>query len=126
MSIAIEVPHAHHLPGGAGHLVDRTGRLDGQAIHQVDEVEAVEGTRAIVAPQDIALAIAIEVAEASHLPIQICDLVDGTLAEDGGTVHEVDDVDTGGGIAPEDVGLAIAVEVAEANDAPVGGDAGDG
>ncbi len=75
------------------------------------------GTRRCVAPQDVALAVSIEVAGAGNLPVLIGIAGYGLY---GGVVARLPDgVLSGGGVAPKDVGLAITVEVAGAGNLPV-------
>src|SRR5205823_8244809 len=80
-----------------------------QPVHQPDVILASRG----VAPQDVGLAVAVEVTDPLHLPGLVAQRVDRTRPGDRETVHQPDVVLAGRSIAPQDVGLAIAVEVAD-------------
>src|SRR5687767_1525411 len=93
------------------------GRLDRGAVHQVDVVVAGGG----VAPQDIALAVAVVVAHRHDLPVEIRDRAYVALARlDRGAVHRVEVVLAAARVAPHDVSLAVAIEIAHAFDLPAG------
>src|SRR5207245_3765578 len=62
-----------HLPGLVAHRVDRTRPGDRDTVHQPDVVLAGRS----VAPQDVGLAIAVEVTDPLHLPAR-------------GRIHKVD------------------------------------
>src|SRR6266480_7473517 len=101
---------AFHLSArGRIHEVDGTLGGDAQPVHQPDVVLAHRD----VAPQDVGLAVAIEVADPLHLPRLVAQRVDRTRPGDRETVHQVDVVLAGRGVAPQEVGLAVAVEVAD-------------
>ena len=82
----------------------RAGADDAGPVHhpQVDEARGV-------APEDVRLAVAVEVAEALDGPRRV-DGAQGAGGDDAGAVHEPD-VQRARGMAPEDVGPAVAVEV---------------
>src|SRR5204863_1734095 len=64
-AVAVEVADPLHLPArGRIHKVDGTLGGGAQPVHQPDVVLASRG----VAPQDVGLAVAIEVADPLHLP----------------------------------------------------------
>ncbi len=75
-----------------------------------------------VAPENVALAVAVEVAGLDDQP------VGGHRAEGPGLCHDPavhqPDRHVAAAVAPEDVALAVAVEVAGSDDAPVGGHRG--
>src|SRR5207248_776925 len=85
---------------------DQAPRGDRPPVHQVEVVLARRG----VAPQDVCLAVTVEVADPLHLPGWI-HKVDGTLGGGAQPVHQPDVVLAGRGVAPQDVGFAVAVEV---------------
>ena len=70
-----------------------------------------------VAPQDVGLAVAIEVADAGDLPV-VPDNAERALTDDAEPVQQPD-VDLSRGIAPQDVGLAVAIEVFAAENGSV-------
>src|SRR5437773_4025971 len=110
LAVAVEVADPLHLPArGRIHEVDGTLGGGAQPIRQPDVVLAGRG----VAPQDVGLAVAVEVADPLHLAGLVAHSVDRTLRGDRETVHQVDVVLAGRGVAPQDIVLAVAVEVAD-------------
>src|SRR5712692_501417 len=65
-----------------------------------------------VAPQDVGLAVAVEVADAGNLPVRVADGGERARADHAGPVEQPDKDFAIAGVAPQDVGLAVAVEVA--------------
>src|SRR4051812_38556793 len=73
-----------------------------------------------MAPNDVGVAVAIEVGHPLDLPgsvrhgpyVSLCRL-------DGRAIHEIQIVPTGNSVAPEDIGFTVAVEVAHADHPPV-------
>src|SRR5712691_3670707 len=84
----------------------------------VHEEHRVLACRA-VAPQDVGLAVAVEVADSHNAPVEVGHRVDGSVAQNRSAVHEPDYVLAGRAVAPQDVGLAVPIEVADPRDAPV-------
>ena len=114
-AVAIEVADSGDLPALVGHLAEvALARLDGQSVHQVDVV--VPG--GAVPPQDVGLAVAVEIADPGDLPALVGHRADVALRADRGPGHDVDVVFAGGRIAPQDVRVAIAVEVPDARHLP--------
>src|SRR5262249_42293461 len=103
----------------------------GRNVAEIDVVETdavphqpFAGVAGVIAPQDVAAAIAVVVADTGHVPVdRNVALVDIAAARTGGT-HQPDPGVTGIA-APDDVTRAIAVEVAAARDTPVGRDRAD-
>src|SRR5882672_2957972 len=86
------------------------------AIHEPDYVLA----GGAVAPQDVGLAVPVEVAVPRDAPVEIRYRSEvGSAARNRGAVHEPDRVRAGCVVVPQDVGLAIPVKVADPYDAPV-------
>jgi hypothetical protein len=104
------------LPTLVGHGAQESfGGLDGQTVHRIEVVLP----RSLVAPQDVGLAVAIEIARSRDAPILIGDGSNVSLAQDRGAVHQVNVVLAAACVPPEDVALAVAIEVAGADDLPV-------
>src|SRR5439155_26898623 len=102
------VSHAYHLPALIRHCATIPLRHDRRTIHEVEVV--LPGAR--VSPQDVGLAIAVEVADACDLPVQIGHRAQIPLAcEYLRAVHRVEVVLAGRSIAPQDVGPEVGVEV---------------
>src|SRR5882672_6251384 len=86
------------------------------AVHEPDRVRA----GCVVVPQDVGLAVPIEVADSRDAPVEIrCRSEVGSATRNRGAVHEPDRVRAGYVVVPQDVGLAISVKVADPYDAPV-------
>src|SRR5882672_3732176 len=85
------------------------------AIHEPDYVLA----GGAVAPQDVGLAVPVEVADPRDAPVEIPYRTDNMPAQNRSAVHEPDRDLAGGAVAPQDVGLAVPIEVADSRDAPV-------
>src|SRR5207302_1519076 len=101
LAVAVEVAYAFHLPAVVAHRPNEAfGRLDGGAIHEVEVV--LPGAR--VPPQDVGLAVAVEVADACHGPVGIGHGAQIPLArQDLRAVHRIEIVLAGRRIAPQDV-----------------------
>src|SRR6185295_6676399 len=85
------------------------------AVH-VPDIDSAGGG---IAPNNVALAVAVEVTGILDLPVGRL-RGDCALGGEGGAIH-LPDIDlAGGGVAPQDVALAIAVEIPGALDLPVG------
>src|SRR5882762_8721191 len=103
-------PSALRLPGLVAYRAQVPfARLDAQAVHRIDIVLA----RGSVAPKEIALAVAVVVADRRDLPGGV-GRAHVAFAGDAGSIHEIEIVFAGRVVAPRDVGLAVAVEVANA------------
>jgi hypothetical protein len=102
-------------PNGVDSSEGSGRRQDRQSVHEPDR-----GIAAGVAPENVALAVAVEVTGFPDRPIG------GHCAEQPGrrqdrqAVHEPDR-GIAAGVAPENVGLAVAIEVAGSHDRPGGG-----
>src|SRR5439155_696228 len=91
---------AFHLPTrGRIHKVDGTLEGGAQPIHQPDVVLARRG----VAPQDVGLAVAVEVADPVHLPGLVAHKLDRAPPDDGDTDPPPDLVLPGRRVAPPTV-----------------------
>src|SRR5207245_4940820 len=87
-----------------------------RSVHGIDVVLP----RARVAPQDVALPVAVEVRDADHFPVEIGDAAQVALGRlDRESVHRIEVVLAGDCMSPQDVILAVAVEVADPCDLPV-------
>src|SRR5580704_8614124 len=71
----------------------------------------------VVPPQDVGLAVGIEVANPSNVPV-VADRAGRASTDHLGPVHK-QDVDFTGGVPPQDVGLAVTVEVANPGNLPI-------
>src|SRR5207245_2996654 len=92
------------------------GGLDGGPVHGVDIVL----TARAVPPHDVGLAIAVEVADALHLPVHVGHRADEPFRRlDARSVHGIDVVLPRARVAPQDVALPVAVEVRDADHFPV-------
>src|SRR5207302_2139363 len=89
-------------------------RLDREPAHRIEVV--LSGNR--VPPQDVVLAVAVEVADSCHLPVLVGHRADVSLPTYGGSVHEIDIVLASRDVAPQNIRPPIAVEVAGAGDGP--------
>ena len=107
--VAVEVAHSGYDPVQVGHRADETlAWLDRLAIHEVDVVLS----RARVAPQDVGLAVAVEVADARDFPALIGHRAQIALASpDRGAVHRIEIVLPRSVVTPQDVRTAVAIEV---------------
>src|SRR5207237_8036170 len=72
---------------------------------------AVVLARRRVTPQEVATAIAVEIAAAGDLPVEVRYRAYVALAGDRGAVHEVHVVLAGRLVAPDDIVAMIAVEI---------------
>src|SRR2546427_429751 len=99
--LSVSTLSCNHRPVAHWHRTDEAfGRLDGGAIHEVEVVLS----RAAVSPQDVRLAIAIEVRNADHLPGEISHRAEITLARpDRQPIHRIDVVLSRDRISPQDV-----------------------
>src|SRR5258707_2663022 len=93
------------------------GMQDTRAVHEPNRNVAASG----VAPQNVAIAVTVEVARPSDLE------AGGDISharrvgiQDRGAVH-FPNRNVAAGIVPQDIALAVAVEVAGSNDGPGGG-----
>src|SRR5258706_597797 len=89
----------------------------------VRERAAVHGPELVltgkrVAPHDVGLAVAVEVAHCRDLAVEVR-RGEEWPGDERGAVHEPDRVLPGCPVTPQDVGLAVAVEVAHSHDLPV-------
>src|SRR5213078_4508705 len=87
----------------------------GGAIHEPDRVLSGRA----VAPQDVDLAVTVEVTRPGEVPVQVRERQDRGAARDGAADHEPDRVLTGALVVPQDVGLPVAVEITDPDDRPV-------
>src|SRR5258708_8294581 len=70
-------------------------------------------------PEDVGLAVLVEVAAPCNAPVEVGPCAEDRLAQNRGAVHDPDRDPAGHAVAPQDVGLAVPVEVAEPRNAPV-------
>src|SRR6267142_2312293 len=91
------------------------GGLDGGAVHRIKIVLA--GGR--VAPEEVALAVSVKVANARDLPRRIGDGAQIALGWlDRSSRHRIEIVLSRDDVSPQNVVLAVAVEVSDARDLP--------
>ena len=76
---------------------------DRQPVHQPADVLA----RDLVAQDDVGLAVAVEVADALHLPVRVGNRRQERRRRDREPVHQPPDVLTVGLVAPDDIGLSV-------------------
>src|ERR1700722_18856590 len=98
-------------PGGRD-VADTLCRQDACAVHEPDG-----GIPAGVAPQEVALAVAVEVAGQRQRPGWDGYVADADSRQNGRSVHQPDR-GVAAGVAPDDVGLAVGIEVAGADHRP--------
>src|SRR5512146_1361134 len=103
------------LPGGRENTQVAPGRLSG-AVHDPDA--AVAGER--VLPEDVGVAVAIEVAGARNHPAG-GNAAHGEPGDFGGPVHGPRPVLSGRRVLPKDIGVAVAIEIARADHLPGSG-----
>src|SRR5208282_415348 len=120
---AVEVAGSADRPGAGRHGADVRGGgvQDRGAVHQPDRHVAGR-----VAPENVAIAVAVEVAGADDRPgagRHGADVRGGGI-QDRGAVHQPDR-HVAGRVVPEQVGPTVAVEVAGADDRPGGRHGGD-
>src|SRR5258708_9457900 len=112
LAVAVEIARLDDRPS-CGRRAETDGQHELRAVHQPHGHIAAR-----VTPQDVALAVTVEVAGSGHGP------GGGHISDprrigiqDGGAVH-FPDCTVAAGVAPENVPLAIAVEVAGIDDGP--------
>ena len=72
-----------------------------------------------MAPEDIGLAVSIEVADSHDLPIQVTYSSWRGLGRDGGPIHQPDIKLARDRMAPENIGFTVSVEVTDSHDLPI-------
>jgi len=113
-AVAVEIADSRHLPVQIRQRADEAFGNDRLAVsaHEIDVVLPV----GLVAPQDVGLAVAVEIADPGHLPAHVGDRAQVALTgENRRAVERVDVVlsrAAGALVAPQDVGAHVAVEVA--------------
>src|ERR1700724_1652659 len=100
------------VPARAGIAADRHHGGRGGAVHQPNRGLAVG-----VLPQNVGVAVAVEVTDAGDAPARSRVRSNQRLAERGGAVHQPD-CRLAIGVLPQDVGIAVAVEVTRADHLP--------
>src|SRR5579872_2466452 len=134
LDVAVGVAPEHAVLADAievADLLQRPARAEGAEVNagEAGEPGAAVGeidldvAAAAVAPEDVSLAVAVEVADALNAPAggDDPDILAGEAGEPGAGVGQVEfhiAVD----VAPEDVGLAVVVEIADLLDRPAGRD----
>src|SRR5439155_22840511 len=115
-AVAVIVTACGDLPSEIGDSSHVTlSRLDRRPIHRIEIVLAARA----VSPDDVRLAVAVEVADAFHLPGEIRHRAQIALARlDRPAIHRIQVVLAGDAVPPQDIGLPIAVEVSHAYDLP--------
>ena len=97
------------------HRADISFARNRGAVHEVDIVIA----GGLVPPQDVFHAVAIEIADAHHLPVLVSHCARESFgAQNRRAIHRVDVVLTGGDIAPQNIRPPIAIEVGDGDDLP--------
>src|SRR6266851_3806643 len=103
-----------YRPVAALYRVKESETRQRETVHEEHRVLAGRA----VAPQDVGLAVTVEVADSRDTPVEIRNRSEHRAARNGGAVHEPDYVLTGRAVAPQDVGLAVSIKVTDSGNAP--------
>src|SRR5579864_5478072 len=115
-AVSIEVADPCNAPGEVRYRSEYSAARNlGGAVHKPDRVIAGR----VVVPQDVGLAVCVEVADPRDTPVKIRHRGGSGTARDRSPVHEPDRVIAGRAVVPQDVRLAVSVEVADPRDVPV-------
>jgi hypothetical protein len=123
VAIAVEIVDALDVPIARDRKAhDSALRLNLLAIHLPD----IDLAAAVLTPENVAVAIAVEVTDALDVPIGgDWGVRDSALRLNLLAIHHLPDIDLAAAVlTPENVAVAIAVEIADALDVPIGGDWG--
>src|SRR5215831_17560291 len=109
LAVAVEIPGAGDPPIGAERAAgDRAAADRGSAVQELDFDEVI----ALVFPDEIGLAVAVEIPGADHSPTRAERVVaNGAAADRRRAVEELHFDEAIALVLPQEIGLAVAVEI---------------